>query len=210
MSLARRLAVLEWARRAGAWIIEDDYDSEYRYAGRPLPALQGLDASGRVIYVGTFSKVLFPALRLGYLVVPDALVDVFARMQALVNRQLPTLDQAVVADFIVDGHFARHIRRMRGLYADRQAALVDAVKRELSAKLDVQSAEAGLHVVGWLPPSEDDAQASAAAMRAGIEAPPLSRYAMTRLRRGGLMLGYAGLSERHIRDGVRRLRAAIS
>lgn len=152
MSLARRLALLDWARRAGAWIVEDDYDSEYRYAGRPLPALQGLDTSGRVVYVGTFSKVLFPALRLGYVVAPDALIDAFARMQALVNRQIPTLDQAVLADFILDGHFARHIRRMRQLYAARQAALVEAVRRDLGDVIEVRSAEAGLHVVGWLPP----------------------------------------------------------
>jgi GntR family transcriptional regulator/MocR family aminotransferase len=209
MSLPRRLALLDWAKRADAWIVEDDYDSEYRYAGRPLPALQGLDVAGRVIYVGTFSKVLFPALRLGYAVLPDALVDAFVRMQTLVNRQMPALDQAIVADFIVEGHFARHIRRMRALYAGRQDALVRAVQRELGGVLDIQSAEAGLHVVGWLPPGMDDARVAQAALKRGIEAPPLSRYAMTALPRGGLMLGFAGLNERQIRDGVRQLRGAF-
>jgi GntR family transcriptional regulator/MocR family aminotransferase len=121
MSLPRRLALLKWASQAGAWVIEDDYDSEYRYAGRPLAALQGLDSEGRVIYLGTFSKVLFPALRLGYMVVPPDLVDAFMAARALSDRHCPVLDQAALADFIGDGHFARHIRRMRALYAERQA-----------------------------------------------------------------------------------------
>ena len=116
MSLARRLALLEWVRRSGAWVIEDDYDSEFRYSGRPIAALQGLDFTGRVIYLGTFSKVLFPSLRLGYLILPPDLVEPFTNARALVDRHSPLIEQAVLADFIAEGHFARHIRRMRALY----------------------------------------------------------------------------------------------
>lgn len=210
MTLTRRLALLHWAKRASAWIVEDDYDSEFRYCGRPLSALQGLDAADRVVYVGTFSKVLFPSLRLGYVVMPVDLIEAFTRAHALTNRQLPTIDQAVAAEFISEGHFARHIRRMRALYAERQDMLVVAVRRELGDQLEINCAEAGLHVVGWLPQGVDDKHASQAALEYGVETPPLSRYAMKPLPRGGLMLGYAALNERQIRDGARRLRQALS
>ncbi len=160
MSLHRRLALLEWASRSGAWILEDDYDSEYRYGGRPLAALQGLDTAGRVIYVGTFSKVLFPSLRLGYLVVPPELVDAFVAARALADRHSPSVTQAALADFIDGGHFARHVRRTRALYAERQAALVRAVRRALRGLLDVTPAEAGMHLLGWLPAGVDDRAAA--------------------------------------------------
>ncbi|MDQ4106850.1 MAG: PLP-dependent aminotransferase family protein, partial [Actinomycetota bacterium] len=156
MSLPRRLRLLEWAKRTGARIVEDDYDSEYRYSGRPLEALQGLDSGGRVIYVGTFSKVLFPSLRLGYLVVPENLVDAFCAARALSDRHAPVVEQAVLTDFIVEGHFSRHMRRMRTLYTERQAALVEAAGRKLAGILEVRPAEAGMHLVGWLPEGADD------------------------------------------------------
>ncbi len=215
MSLARRLALLEWAGRAGAWVLEDDYDSEYRYAGRPLAALQGLDPGlgrdgGRVIYIGTFSKVLFPALRLGYLVVPPDLVDAFVAARALIDRHPPTLEQAVLADFIAEGHFVRHIRRTRALYAARQAALVTAATRDLAGRLDVCPAEAGMHLVGWLPNGEDDRAASHRAAAQGVETLPLSAYAAEPPGRGGLLLGYTALDEPQIREGVRRLAAALA
>src|SRR5207244_1450796 len=146
MSLSRRLALLDWARRAGAWVLEDDYDSEFRYAGRPLAALQGLDQSGRVIYLGTFSKVLFPSLRLGYLVVPPDLVDAFVAARAAIDRQTSTLMQAVVADFINEGHFLRHIRRMRTLYSERQETLLRAAQRDLGGALEVCPCATGLHL----------------------------------------------------------------
>ena len=130
MSLARRMALLAWARRRNAWIAEDDYDSEFRYTGRPLAALQGLDEAGRVIYIGTFSKVLFPALRLGYMVVPAGAVDAFAAARALADRHPPGPSQALVAELLAEGHFARHVRRMRTLYSERQAALLAAARRE--------------------------------------------------------------------------------
>ena len=175
MSLQRRLALLEWASASGAWILEDDYDSEYRYAGRPLAALQGLDTAGRVIYAGTFSKVLFPALRLGYLVVPPELVDAFVAARALADRHSPSVTQAALADFIDGGHFARHVRRTRALYAERQAALVRAARRTLGGLLEVAPAEAGMHLMGWLPAGVDDRAAARAALARDVDAPPLSR-----------------------------------
>jgi GntR family transcriptional regulator/MocR family aminotransferase len=209
MGLSRRLVLLEWARRAGAWVVEDDYDSEFRYAGRPLAALQGLDPDGRVIYLGTFSKTLFPSLRLGYLVVPPDLVDAFVAARAAIDRQPPTLTQAVVADFLNEGHFVRHIRRMRTLYAERQEALLRATRRELGGLLEACPCETGLHLVGWLPDGRDDREASRAAARAGVEVPPVAKYCLEQPARAGLLLGYAGSDTRQIRDGVRRLGAAL-
>ena len=210
MTLARRLALLEWANRAGAWIIEDDYNSEYRYAGRPLASLQGLDVEGRVLYVGTFSKTIFPALRLGCLVVPPDLVDVFAAARAMTDRHSATLDQAILTDFIEEGHFARHIRRMRVLYEERQRILVAAAERELSGLLDVPPAEAGMHLVGWLPENVSDKAASESAARHRVKATPLSAYTLDLLPRGGLVLGYTSLNARQIKDGVRKLAKALA
>jgi GntR family transcriptional regulator/MocR family aminotransferase len=190
-------------------VLEDDYDSEYRYAGRPLAALQGLDSEGRVIYLGTFSKVLFPALRLGYMIVPADLVEAFAAARALVDRHSPALDQATLADFISDGHFARHIRRMRALYAERQAILVEAAAHELSGLLDVRGAEAGMHLVGWLPEGMNDVEASRRAAVNAVVAPPLSMYSLQPQRRGGLLLGYTAVGEKEIREGVQRLAKAL-
>ncbi len=212
MSLARRLALLEWASRAGAWILEDDYDSEYRYASRPLAALQSLDSENRVIYFGTFSKVLFPALRLGYMVVPPDLVEAFIAARALVDRHSPTVEQIVLADFITEGHFTRHIRRMRALYSERQATLVETARRELAGLLDVCPAEAGMHLVGWLPEGVDDRAAAARAAALGVEVGPLSAYGVepTGLgRQGGLLLGYAHLDAEEIRSSVRKLAEAL-
>ena len=216
MGLGRRLELLRWASRAGAWVVEDDYDGEYRYAGRPLEALQGLDAEGRVVYVGTFSKVLFPALRLGYLVVPPDLVDAFVAARELSDRHSPVIEQATLADFIAEGHFARHVRRMRTLYAARQEALVDAAKGELAGLLDVGPAEAGMHLVGLLPGGSDDFEASRKAASYGVEAPPVSAYALRGTpypgspHRPGLLLGYAAVTEAEILRGVRGLAAALA
>jgi GntR family transcriptional regulator/MocR family aminotransferase len=210
MSLARRLALLNWARHANAWIIEDDYDSEFRYKGRPLASLQGLDEAGRVIYVGTFSKTIFPALRLGYMVVPKNLVRVFTVARALADRHSPSIDQAVLTDFIEEGHFARHIRRMRALYAERQITLIKAAERELAGLLDVPFDDAGMNVVGWLPEGVSDTMAAEKASRENIEVAPLSAYCSEIPLRGGLILGYTAFDETAIEAGVKRLAKALS
>jgi GntR family transcriptional regulator/MocR family aminotransferase len=209
MSLRRRLALLEWASSRSAWILEDDYDSEYRYVGRPLASLQGLDKQGRVLYLGSFSKVLFPALRLGYLVVPPGLVSAFSAAQRLLGGAPPSLEQAVLAEFITEGHFVRHVRRMRTLYAERQASLMRALQRELAGLLEVPVFDSGMHLLAWLREGTDDRRVSRHAAAAGIVTQPLSAFAAAPVRRSGLLLGYAALSTSQIRDGVRRLAAAL-
>ncbi|HLW00758.1 MAG TPA: PLP-dependent aminotransferase family protein [Ktedonobacterales bacterium] len=209
MSLSRRLALLEWARQESAWILEDDYDSEYRYVGRPLAALQGLDEAQRVIYIGTFSKVLFPGLRLGYLVAPPALVDALLAARRFTDIHPPALEQAAVADFINEGHFTRHIRRMRALYAARRDALLNAAQRDLAGLLEVQAPETGMHVIGWLPSGIDARSAAHQAAQHQIETIPLSTLSLGGLRRSGLLLGYAAVTEEEINDGTRRLASAL-
>ncbi len=208
MSLARRLALLEWASRSGAWVLEDDYDSEYRYAGRPLAALQGLDNDERVIYIGTFSKVLFPSLRLGYMVVPPKLVDTFTAARAITDRHSPLLEQAVLADFIDEGHFTRHIRNMRMLYAERQEALIQAAQ-DLAEFLDVQPASTGLHLMGWLSSGLDEQVVSQYAAEVDVEVQPLSMYSIETFPSQGLLLGYAAVDLHQIREGIHRLRSAM-
>jgi GntR family transcriptional regulator / MocR family aminotransferase len=209
MSLARRLALLQWAEQNDGWIIEDDYSSEYRYAGRPLASLQGLDTAGRVIYVGTFSKVLFPALRLGYMVVPPTMTEPFVQRRFSLDIQSAVFDQAVLADFIQAGHFARHIRRMRKLYAERQACLVEAAQRPLKGLLDIQPAPGGMHVIGWLPSGIDDREAARRAREHDVIVIPLSNLCLEPYGRSALLLGYAGVNEREIQAGVKRLAAAL-
>lgn len=209
MSLRRRLTLLKWANDNNAWIIEDDYDSEYRYAERPLPALQGLDAAGRVIYAGTFSKVLFPGLRLGYLVVPQDLVDAFVRARMFSDIHPPALEQAVLAEFMAEGHFARHVRRMRALYAERQAALVHAASRELAGLLELAPAAAGMHLVGWLPQGVNDRVAVQRAAAQGVWTSPLSLFGIEPVRHHALLLGYTAVDAREIVAGVHRLARAL-
>ena len=210
MSLARRLSLLEWARREDAFIVEDDYNSEYRYGGKPLPSLQGLDHDGRVIYLGTFSKTVFPALRLGYLVVPADLVEVFAAARALADLHSPAIDQAVLAEFINERHFARHVRRMRALYEERQQVLVEEARRHLRGMLEVAPAEAGMHLIGRLPEGVADREVSRRAAEAGLHAAPLSTYCLKRKLRGGLLLGYTTFNEKQIRSGVKRLARVLA
>jgi len=209
MSLPRRLALLDWAHETDAWIIEDDYDSEYRYMGKPLTALQGLDRAGRVIYTGTFSKVLFPALRLGYVVVPGDLVDVFLAARLFMDMHPPWLEQLVLAEFMAEGHFARHIRRMRTLYAERQAALVEAA-RPLAGILDVGPAEAGMHLLGWLPAGSDDQAIAQLLERHQVSTRPLSRFFLEPSTQRALLLGYAAVPIPAIQEGVRRLATALA
>jgi GntR family transcriptional regulator/MocR family aminotransferase len=210
MSLTRRLALLDWARTVGAWILEDDYDSEYRYTVRPLAALQGLDTDGRVIYMGTFSKVMLPSLRLGYLVLPPDLVDVFTRARAVADRHSPSVEQAALSDFILDGELDRHIRRMRMLYASRQHALVDAAAAELGGLLDVKPSPTGMHLVGTLASGTDDVALSQRASALRVEAPALSLYYARPTSATGLVLGYAAVPEDEMRPAARRLAAAFA
>jgi GntR family transcriptional regulator/MocR family aminotransferase len=206
MSLGRRLELLEWARRNSAWIVEDDYDSEFRYEGKPLMALQGLDSDHRVIYIGTFSKVLFPSLRLGYLVVPPDLVEGFTNTLAFISYHAPMLEQVVLADFIREGHFGRHIRRMRNFYAGRQKVLLEAVQEHLRDFLEVEKDVAGMHLVAWLKNGLNDRQIAERALDHGVYTPPLSFYCNRVDLPDGLLLGYTGISPAEIMTGIRRLR----
>jgi GntR family transcriptional regulator/MocR family aminotransferase len=205
MSAARRLHLLEWAQSAGAWIIEDDYDSEYRYESLPISSLQGLDRDARVVYVGSLSKVLFPALRVGYVVVPTDLLPQFIAVREAGDVFPPTLPQAVLADFIGEGHFARHVRRMRVLYRERRTALVDAIAAEAGGGLQVTGGEAGLHLVATLVKRKRDRQIALSAARKGIWTMPLSGCYLAEPVRQGLVLGFGGTRASAMRDAVRAL-----
>jgi GntR family transcriptional regulator/MocR family aminotransferase len=209
MSLRRRLAALEWARKAGVLIFEDDYDSEYRYSGRPVPALQGLDRAGVVIFGGSFSAVMFPAMRLGYLVVPRDMVDVFAAAQSVSTHHPPLLGQAVLCDFIREGHFARHIRRMREVYAERLGVLLKGAQEKLAGLVDISNVEAGLQTIGWLPPGVRAETVAASAEKKNVEVIPLQRYAFGRVRGNGIVLGFAAVEPRELRRGIEELAAVL-
>jgi GntR family transcriptional regulator/MocR family aminotransferase len=209
MSLPRRLALLDWASRAGAWVMEDDFDSEYRYEGRPLASLQGLDTDGRVVYVGTFSKFLFPSLRLGYIVAPPALVDAFVAARATAGRHSPSVEQAVLTDFIEEGHFGRHIRRMRTLYRERQMFLVKALKEEAGDIIEVEPSDAGIQLTAWLPEGLDDKEVARAAAARELETRPMSGFYAGEPGRPGLELSYAAFNEAQIRKGAAQLAAVV-
>lgn len=207
MSVERRRALLGWAHEQAAWILEDDYDSEFRYVDRPLPALKSLAAADRVIYVGTFNKTLFPALRLAYMILPDPLIDGFRRARGIGGQHAPAIDQAILSDFIAGGHYARHLTRARALGRERRDALVRAAGRVPA--LEFTHTDTGLHAVGWLPAGTDDRRVSVAALAHGIEAAPISTYYLGPCPRPGLVIGYGALTTRQIREGVRRLAVAI-
>jgi GntR family transcriptional regulator/MocR family aminotransferase len=209
MTLARRLQLLEWARQSGALIFEDDYDSEYRYSGRPVPALQGLDQHGMVLYAGTFSKVLFPALRLGYIVLPPALVDSFETALTLTVRHAPMLEQVILAHFITEGHFGRHVRRMREIYGERLKTFQEEARSRLAGLLELSKIEAGLQTVGWLSGGWNGAPAAASAAKRGINVVPLEWYSAQRSVKSGLQLGFAAFDEKELRRGVRELAIAL-
>jgi GntR family transcriptional regulator/MocR family aminotransferase len=209
MSLARRMELLEWAGKSGALILEDDYDSEYRYSGRPIPSLQGLDQSGLVLFAGSFSKVLFPSLRLGYLVIPHDLLPYFSAAKSVTTRHAPLFEQAVLCDFITEGHFGRHLRRMREVYSERLSVLLECAQQRLTGLLDISTVEAGLQTAGWLRNGIEAEQAAKAAAMRKVEVIPLSLFSRGRMPREGLQLGFAAVDPREIRRGARELAIAL-
>lgn len=210
MSAARRLQLLDWAHNSGSWIVEDDYDSEYRYESMPIASLQGLDRGSRVIYIGTFSKTLFPSLRLGYMVIPPSLVDRFKAVRRASDLCPPQLYQEALADFITEGHFARHVRKTKLIYGERRSALVEALRKEFGREFEVLGAEAGMHLVVTLPPGIDDQEVSIRAAREGLWLWPLSTAYIGSDVRQGFVLGFASTQAADMPRQVRRLRACIS
>jgi GntR family transcriptional regulator/MocR family aminotransferase len=205
MSLERRFALLHAAQKAGAWIIEDDYDGEFSFGSAPLPTLKSVDASGRVIYVGTFSKSLFPSLRLGFLLAPPALVDTLHSVMWKLLHGVPTGVQAVVAEFIDEGYFASHLRRMRRIYAERHDVLCDAGKRRLAGLLDIVPSQSGLHTIGHLAAGLSERDVAEAAAKRNITASPIRRFSISPVPVRGLVLGFGGIGPAAIEAGVKVL-----
>jgi GntR family transcriptional regulator/MocR family aminotransferase len=209
LSLPRRLALLDYAQQQQAWIVEDDYDSEFQYDGHPLPALQGIDRHGRVLYIGTFSKVLFPSLRLAYLVLPPGLAERFALARTVFDGHSAQLPQAITADFIEQGHFAAHLRHMRQLYRSRRDLLLETLRQQLPALQPLGGISGGLQLTVQLPPGEETRLTRAAA-QAGVATPGLAGMYLSPARRDGWVLGYAALPNAEIVEGVRRLAAQFN
>lgn len=210
MSLERRLAILGWAARAGAFVIEDDYDSEYRFEGPPVPALHSLDNHSSVIFIGSFSKTMFPALRVGYVVLPAPLVDCFLGFRYRTDFRNSSFDQAVLCDFIADGYFARHLRRMRNLYAERLATLMEGAEQHLGGLLEISNVRAGLYTIGYLQNDMTSRQAETLAAAEGLEVLGVDRCTMKRADPRALLLGFGGFNETAIRQGLSRLAKALS
>jgi GntR family transcriptional regulator / MocR family aminotransferase len=209
LSMARRLELLNWAREAKAWIVEDDYASEFRYGGRALASLQGLDASGRVIYIGTLNKALFPGLRLGYAVVPPALLKPFVAVRYLTDRQPSSLAQAVVADFIEEGHFAAHLRRMRLQYKDQRDALVTALRARLDRDITVDPPDQGMHLIAYLRRGLKDVAIERAGRERGVIVRAMSRLYVDASPRSALVMGFSGYPRRMMAPAVERLAGAM-
>jgi GntR family transcriptional regulator/MocR family aminotransferase len=210
MSASRRLRLLEWARSAGAWIIEDDYDSEYRYDTMPIASLQGLDTNGRVIYIGSFSKVMFPSLRLGYLVIPPDLVERFAAMRETMDICPADIAQAVTAEFIREGHFARHIRRMRPIYAERRHVLVAEIQQQFGDRATVLGDEAGMHLAILVRRLQNDAKIAAKAAKESLWLSALSGLYLGRGRQKGFILGFGNTNLSQIAPAVRQLKKLLA
>jgi GntR family transcriptional regulator/MocR family aminotransferase len=210
MSAERRVELLSWAARAGAWIIEDEYDAEYRYSGKPIASLHSLDRSGSVIYVGTFTKMLFNALRIGFMVVPERLVETFRIARSFIDRHAPTLDQAVLTEFINEGHFGHHVRKMRQVYSDRSQLLAEEANRRLSGLLDVEHAQSGMRTVAWIKTGITEMVLTQRARQLGLEVIPLSSYVSRYRQKPALTLGFAGCNASEIKRGVSVLEAVLS
>jgi GntR family transcriptional regulator/MocR family aminotransferase len=210
MSAERRVELLSWAARAGAWIIEDEYDAEYRYSGKPIASLHSLDRSGSVIYVGTFTKMLFNALRIGFVVVPERLVEGSRITRSFMDRHAPTLDQAVLTEFINEGHFGHHVRKMRQVYSDRSQLLAEEANRRLSGLLDVEHAQSGMRTVAWIKASVTEMVLTRRAEQLGLEVVPMSKYVRKYEQKPALTLGFAGCNASEIKRGVSVLEAVLS
>jgi GntR family transcriptional regulator/MocR family aminotransferase len=208
MSASRRLQLLDWAESNGSWIIEDDYDSEYRYEGMPVPSLQGLDRNSRVVYIGTFSKVLFPSLRLGYVVIPEDLVDQFLAARFALDIGPATLHQAVLADFIGEGHFARHIRRMRAVYAERRNTLVENLRKRFDSRVEITGAEAGMHL-SMILKGISDQDLSVRGARENLWLVPLSSFYLGREPQQGFILGFGSTLVQQIPAAIQKLRHLV-
>jgi GntR family transcriptional regulator/MocR family aminotransferase len=209
LSYARRQELIDWAAQHQSWIIEDDCDSEFRYSGRLLPALYAMDQMARVIYVGTFSKVLFPSLRLGYVILPPALVEPFCTLRAVMDRSPPTLLQATTADFMREGHFLGHIRRMRALYQSRQQALVEQLQHQLGEFFTFSPVDAGMHLIAWLPAALDDNVIAKELARHNIHTYALSDYCIAHVLPPALLIGFAGTPENQAQVRVEALAQAL-
>lgn len=210
MSLARRLALLEFASNNNSWIIEDDYDSEFRYRGRPLPALSALDEERRVFYVGTFSKALCSAVRLGYVVVPEWLIETFAKAMNLLGQNASPITEVALAQFINDGRFAEHIRKMRRLYRDRRDTLIECLSESCSDLLSFKSSDAGMHIIADLKSGIDDETAYRALLNNGIESLPLSVYCLEPIERSALILGFSGVQRKRMPKLVKKMSQILS
>ena len=210
MGHGRRRQLLDYAVAQRVWIVEDDYDSEFRFTSRPLPALQGLDEHGRVIYLGTFSKTMFPSLRLAYLVLPSDLADSFARALSELFREGQIMQQIVLAQFMRLGHYVNHIRRMRQVYGERRRVLIDEIGQRLGTAVTVQGGDAGLHLVLGLPPGSDDDAIARQARKLGVLTRPLSLYSLRPDPARGLVLGYGAVTEQEIRHSFGLLAEVIA
>lgn len=208
MSASRRLQLLEWAERHASWIVEDDYDSEYRYESLPIASLQGLDTNSRVIYIGTFSKVLFPSLRIGYVVIPSDLIDRFVAIRLAMDLSPSSFFQGVLVGFIQQGHFSRHIRRMRLLYNERRKVLLECVHEELGGAAEVTGAQAGTHV-SVIMKGASDSQVAMRAAKQNLWLVPLSSSYLGKVRRQGFVLGFGSAATEEIPDAVRKLRVLL-
>jgi GntR family transcriptional regulator/MocR family aminotransferase len=211
MSLRRRLALLDWAEKAGAWVLEDDYDSEFRYVSRPLPALKSLDGADRVLFLGSFSKVLFPALKLGYLVVPRAEIERVTELCQILNPGPAALPQAIVADFMMEGHLARHIKRMRTLYGERRGALAAALTSAFAGDLDLRLQAGGMHLLARFRAGGSDVEQAASAKAQGLSTFALSPWSIApENRRQGLLLSFTNTPTSVSMDHALRLKAALT
>jgi len=210
LSLSRRLLMLEWARQNDSWIVEDDYDSEFRYVGAPLPSMRSIDRHSRVVYVGSFSKALHPGIRVGYIVLPPQLIGPFRHLSGLINRSVSVETQLALAEFIGGGHFANHLRKMRNLYAERRLAFIEAGQTELDGLARVHSSESGLNAMVWLEGTQRDGSLHQAVFDAGLQCYPLSDYTIDLRLPDALILGFASVPAERMKPYLSKLAAVIS